>query len=101
MLHHYLRRRYPWTEEKLLAAPPRDVSALQPKPPRPLVVTYPFSTDEHLREHVGGSTGRVKISRVKSAGSDCPSCGWLGWLGSLPSAAPPLCDSMAGPLCWQ
>lgn len=48
--------RYPWTEDKLLAAPPRDVSVLHPKPPRRLVVTYPFSTDVDLQEHVGGLT---------------------------------------------
>ncbi|KAL4451607.1 hypothetical protein ABPG75_007269 [Micractinium tetrahymenae] len=56
--------RYPWTEEKLAAAPPRDVSALQPKPPRPLVVTYPFSTDEHLREHYRSPWGEVRIGRI-------------------------------------
>jgi hypothetical protein len=47
-------RRYPWTEERLLAAPPRDPAGQLPKPPRPLVITYPFSTDDMLREHVSG-----------------------------------------------
>ncbi|KAL4433426.1 hypothetical protein ABPG77_010279 [Micractinium sp. CCAP 211/92] len=58
------RERYPWTEDKLLAAPPRDVSTLQPKPPRPLVVTYPFSTDEHLQEHYRSPWGEARIGRI-------------------------------------
>lgn len=49
--------RYPWTDEKLAAAPPRATGTQQPKPPRPLVVTYPFSTDDQLREHVSGAKG--------------------------------------------
>ena len=46
---------YPWTEERLLAVPPRDPSTQAPKPPRQLCVTYPFSTDDQLREHVGAA----------------------------------------------
>ena len=38
--------------EKLLAAPPRDPASQLPKPPRPISITYPFSADEMLREHV-------------------------------------------------
>ncbi len=47
--------------EKLLAAPPRDPAAQLPKPPRPISITYPFSTDEMLREHVGAWQGRGSV----------------------------------------
>ena len=47
-----LWQRFHWTMEKLIAAPPRDPASQRPKPPRPVVITYPFSSDELLREHV-------------------------------------------------
>ncbi|KAL4856193.1 Zinc finger MYND domain-containing protein 10 [Chlorella vulgaris] len=58
------RERYPWTEEKLLAASARDPATQQPKAPRPLVVTYPFATDDLLREHYRSPWGGVRIGRI-------------------------------------
>ncbi|EFN56025.1 hypothetical protein CHLNCDRAFT_145453 [Chlorella variabilis] len=56
--------RYPWTEERLLAAPPRDPASQLPKPPRPLQVTYPFSSDDLLREHYRSPWGEVRIGKI-------------------------------------
>ncbi|KAI7836532.1 hypothetical protein COHA_009597 [Chlorella ohadii] len=50
--------------EKLLAAPPRDPAAQLPKPPRPISITYPFSTDEMLREHYRSPWEEVRIGRI-------------------------------------
>lgn len=48
--------RYKWTADSLAAAAPRDpAAAIEPKPPKPLNITYPFSSDAVLREHVRGS----------------------------------------------
>ncbi|PSC69493.1 Acyl-coenzyme A thioesterase mitochondrial [Micractinium conductrix] len=58
------QERYPWTEERLLAVPPRDPSTQAPKPPRQLCVTYPFSTDDQLREHYRSPWGEARIGRI-------------------------------------
>ena len=48
------QQRYKWTDERLAAAAPRDPAAARlAKPPQVTRVTYPFSRDEVLREHVG------------------------------------------------
>ena len=47
------QQRYKWTHERLAAAAPRDPAAARlAKPPHVTRVTYPFSRDEVLREHV-------------------------------------------------
>jgi hypothetical protein len=61
------QQRYKWTDERLAAAAPRDPAAARlAKPPQVTRVTYPFSRDEVLREHVRAALLRL-LAKGKAA----------------------------------
>ena len=50
---HLWKQRYTWTEERLQQAAPRDPgAAAEAKPAKRLSVTYPFTSDPVVKEHV-------------------------------------------------
>lgn len=59
-------QRYRWTDDRLASARERDPAAAATlrKPPQPLSVRYPFSSDPVVREHYRNPWGEARIGRI-------------------------------------